>query len=98
SSDLRSSLDTTLPPGVEYSLILGQGSPYKNHPGMLRAFLEAIPASSPHRLVLVRRFSRVDFEMQRLLARPEVNSRVVVLSHVTEPILLALLCHAKMLL
>jgi len=94
----RSALDAALPPGVDYSLIIGQGSPYKNHPGMLRAFLEAIPGDAPHRLVLVRRFSRVDFEMQRLLAHPDAKERVIVLSHVTEPMLLALLRHAKMLL
>jgi glycosyltransferase involved in cell wall biosynthesis len=48
--------------------------------------------------VLVRRFSRVDSEMQRLLARPEVAARVVTLPHVTDEVLFGLFRHARMLL
>lgn len=94
----RSSLDPWLPPGVTYSLIVGQGSPYKNHPRMLRAFVEATADRPDHKLVLVRRFSRVDREMQRLLADPAVASRVVTIPHVTDEVLFTLYRHARMLL
>jgi glycosyltransferase involved in cell wall biosynthesis len=94
----RSLLDGTLPAGCRYSLIVGQGSPYKNHLGMVRAFLEAMRDRPEHKLVLVRRFSRVDWEMNRLLGRRDVRARVVVLPFVTQPMLLTLFRHARMLL
>ncbi|MBI4699776.1 MAG: glycosyltransferase family 4 protein [Deltaproteobacteria bacterium] len=94
----RSLLDAHVPPGRAYSLIVGQGSPYKNHPGMVRAFLEAMRAQPEHRLVLVRRFSRFDREMRRLLVRPDVQGRVIVLPSVSDDVLLALFRHARMLL
>jgi glycosyltransferase involved in cell wall biosynthesis len=86
----RSLLDPWLPAGARYSLIVGQGSPYKNHPRMIRAFVEAMGSRDDHKLVLVRRFSRVDSEMQALLARPEVQRLVVTIPHVTDEILFAL--------
>ncbi|MBI3204159.1 MAG: glycosyltransferase family 4 protein [Myxococcales bacterium] len=94
----RSALDPWLPPGTRYSLIVGQGSPYKNHPRMIRAFVTAMGARTDHRLVLVRRFSRVDAEMSELLARPEVKRLVVTIPHVTDEILFTLYAHAHMLL
>ncbi|MBE7484301.1 MAG: glycosyltransferase family 4 protein [Polyangiaceae bacterium] len=94
----RSLLEPWLPRGVRYSLIVGQGSPYKNHVRMVRAFVEAMGSRSDHRLVLVRRFARVDPEMDRLLARPDVRALVVPLPHVTDEILFALYAHAHMLL
>jgi glycosyltransferase involved in cell wall biosynthesis len=94
----RSLLDPWLPPGVRYSLIVGQGSPYKNHPRMIRAFVEAMGSHTDHKLVVVRRFSRVDGEMERLLSRPEVQRLVVTIPHVTDEILFALYAHAHMLL
>lgn len=94
----RSLLDRWIAPGCRYSLIVGQGSPYKNQARMVRAFVEATAGASDHKLVLVRRFSRVDLEMQRLLARPEVASRVVTLPHVSDEVLFALFSHARMLL
>lgn len=94
----RALLDPWLPPGVRYSLVVGQGSPYKNHPRMIRAFVDAMGSRSDHKLVLVRRFSRVDTEMERLLARPEVQALVVTIPHVTDEILFTLYAHAHMLL
>jgi glycosyltransferase involved in cell wall biosynthesis len=94
----RSLLDRYLPSGCRYSLIVGQGSPYKNHLGMVRAFLEAMRDRPEHKLVLVRRFSRIDGEMNRLLARREVRDRVVVLPFVTQELLLTLYRHARMAL
>jgi glycosyltransferase involved in cell wall biosynthesis len=81
-----------------FSLIVGQGSPYKNHRGMVRAFVEATRQDPLHKLVLVRRFSRIDTAMNRLLAKPEVKQKVVVVPFVSDAELLALYAHARMLL
>jgi glycosyltransferase involved in cell wall biosynthesis len=81
-----------------FSLIVGQGSPYKNHAGMLRAFMEATRDAPLHKLVMVRRFVRRDTEMRRLLARRDVQRKVITLKHVPRPILRALYQHAHMLL
>lgn len=94
----RALLDPFLPRDTRYSLVVGQGSPYKNHRAMVRAFVDAIGPDSDHKLVLVRRFSRVDRGMRRLLARPEVARAVIALPHVTDEVLFALYRHARMLL
>ncbi|MEB2311826.1 MAG: glycosyltransferase family 1 protein [Sorangiineae bacterium] len=94
----RRLLDGLVPPGVRFSLIVGQGSPYKNHAGMVRAFVEAARNRPDERLVLVRRFSRVDFEMKRLLARPEVREKVLVVPFVSDEHLLALYRYARQVL
>jgi glycosyltransferase involved in cell wall biosynthesis len=94
----RASLEPIVPPGVRYSLIVGQGSPYKNHAAMIRAFIEATRTDPDHRLVLVRRFSRVDSEMQRLLERADVRKKLIAVPFVSDATLLALYRHAVMLL
>lgn len=98
SAGPRSLLDSLVPPDCRYSLIVGQGSPYKNHIRMIEAFLEATRDDPSHRLVLVRRFSRVDIAMNRLLADARVKRKVVVLRHIPDETLLALYRHARMLL
>ncbi|MCA9632573.1 MAG: glycosyltransferase family 4 protein [Myxococcales bacterium] len=94
----RELLDDWVPAGARYSLIVGQGSPYKNHPAMIRAFVEAFRDDPGHKLVLLRRFARVDREMSRLLERPEVKERVLPISFVPDEVLVALYRHARMLL
>lgn len=95
----RSLIDDIVPPGVAYSMCVGQGSPYKNHARMLRAFVRAVQGrKEPHKLVLVRRFARVDSEMKQLLSNPEVMRHVVPVEHVSDERLLALYGHATMLL
>jgi glycosyltransferase involved in cell wall biosynthesis len=94
----RSSIDKWIPPDVRYSLIVGQGSPYKNHARMVEAFVEATAGEPRHRLILVRRFSRVDFPMNELLARPTVRQKVLTLPFVSDSELLTLYRHARMLL
>jgi glycosyltransferase involved in cell wall biosynthesis len=94
----RSLLDRWVPPNDRYSLIVGQGSPYKNHPGMLRAFVEATRDDPRHKLVLVRRFSRIDREMKRLLSRPEIARKLVCIPFVEDHELLTLYRHAHLLL
>jgi glycosyltransferase involved in cell wall biosynthesis len=94
----RGSLNHLVPEGVRYALIVGQGSPYKNHPGMLRAFIEASKSDSQLKIVLVRRFSRTDREMNDLLAKPGVAERVITVPFVKDAELLALYRHAEALL
>jgi glycosyltransferase involved in cell wall biosynthesis len=94
----RSLLDEIVPRGVRFALAVGQGSPYKNHAAMVRAFVEAVRGRDEHRLVLVRRFSRVDREMERLLREPAVRRVVVPVPHVSDEMLFALYRHASMLL
>ena len=65
---------------------------------MVRAFLRAMQGRSDHRLVLVRRFNRVDAEMSQVLATPEAKRLVVAVSHVSDEVLAALYRHARMLL
>jgi len=94
----REALNDIVPPGTSYSLCVGQGSPYKNHPRILRAFVRAMGDRTDHKLVLVRRFSRVDGEMNRLLQDPAVRRLVVEVPHVSDEKLLTLYRHARMLL
>ncbi len=94
----RHLLDDILPGGERFALIVGQGSPYKNQPRMIRAFVRAMNGRSDHKLVVVRRFSRIDREMSALLREPEVARLVVTVPHVSEQTLLALYQHASMLL
>jgi glycosyltransferase involved in cell wall biosynthesis len=85
-------------PTRRYSLIVGQGSPYKNQLAMVSAFLEATRQTPDHVLVLVRRFSRVDGAMRRLLATPEARARVIAVPYVADDDLAALYRGARMLL
>jgi glycosyltransferase involved in cell wall biosynthesis len=94
----RSLLDPYLPADATFSLIVGQGSPYKNHAAMVRAFIDAVGDRADHKLVLVRRFARIDADMQRLLRTPEAERVVVPLPHVTDEVLFTLYRHARMLL
>jgi len=94
----RTLLDRFVPSPQRYSLIVGQGSPYKNHAAMIRAFVEATRDQPDHKLVLVRRFARIDFEMSRLLARPDVKAKTVLMPLVSDIELLTLYKHAQMLL
>lgn len=94
----RELIDAWVPRGVRYWLIVGQGSPYKNHAGMIRAYLDALGERADQRLVLVRRFSRVDKELSELLARPEVARRVIQIPAAPGEVLLALYRHAHAVL
>lgn len=93
----RKVLDGWVPPGFSFVLAVGQGSPYKNHANIVRAFLRATQDRPDLRLLLVRRFARVDGEMRALLSRPEVRRKVIVHPFVPGEVLLALYGHAKML-
>jgi glycosyltransferase involved in cell wall biosynthesis len=94
----RSVIEKWIPRTKRYALIVGQGSPYKNHVAMIRAFLTATQSDPDHLLVLVRRFSRVDREIRRVLASPEAKQMVIALPLVSDDELLALYRYATMLL
>jgi glycosyltransferase involved in cell wall biosynthesis len=76
---------------------VGQGSPYKNHANIVRAFLQATHDRPDLRLVLVRRFARVDGEMRSLLSQPDVRRKVIAHPFVPSEVLLGLYGHARML-
>jgi glycosyltransferase involved in cell wall biosynthesis len=78
-----------------FVLVVGNGSPHKNHHRAIEAFLLAFPAPSPMKLVLVRRSVRGDRRMQALLARDDVSRRVILLGHVSRPLLVALYRSAR---
>jgi glycosyltransferase involved in cell wall biosynthesis len=87
-----------VPAGTPFALCVGQGSPYKNHPRALRAFARAFAGHPSMKLVLVRRFSRRDDEMRRLLSSEELRERVVSLPEVGEEELRALYTRASIFL
>lgn len=73
-----------LAPGTRFVLVVGQGSPYKNHAGALRGFIEAFADDPQVYFVLVRRLkSRADGELRQLLNDRRVNSRAIQLDYVT---------------
>lgn len=79
-----------------FVLMVGQGSPYKNHLRAVQAFMRAFADRPEYKLILVRRFQRFDLEMRRILLRPEVRHRVVLLDSVSEEDLRALYTLAEM--
>lgn len=94
----RAALSSWVPPGVPYSLALGQGSPYKNHHRIARAFVEALRDYPEHRLVIVRRFTRSGDALARLLRNPAMRRRIIVHDYVPDRVLHGLVAHAHMLL
>jgi glycosyltransferase involved in cell wall biosynthesis len=87
-----------VPRGTPFVLSVGQGSPYKNHPRALRAFAQAFAKHPAMKFVLVRRFSRRDEAMRRLLASDELKDRVIGLPEVAEAELRALYARASIFL
>jgi glycosyltransferase involved in cell wall biosynthesis len=88
----------SVPPGTRFALVIGQSSPYKNHRRAVEAFLDAFGPDEAFKLVLVRRFTRVDFEMTALLGRPEVRRRVILVPQVDREFLRDLYVRASIFL
>lgn len=77
-------ISEVVPRDTPFALIVGQASPYKNHPGAVAGFLEAFRDQPDVHLVMVRRLSRTtDERMNDLLADPALAGRVHQLSHVS---------------
>ena len=67
-----------------FVLVVGQGSPYKNHAGALAAFIEAFEDVPEVKFVLVRRLSRgPSTELFELMQHPKMKNRIVHLEHVS---------------
>lgn len=78
-----------------FVLVVGNGSPHKNHVRALKAYMQAFGGRSDMRMVLVRRFERWDREMTSLLSRPDVREKVIVLPYISKEVLRALYCRAR---
>jgi len=73
-----------VPPRRKFVLVVGQGSPYKNHIGALEGFLEAFADDPQIYLVMVRRFSRGTApRLKQLLRSKALNSRLITLDYVS---------------
>lgn len=81
-----------------FVLCVGQGSPYKNHARAIKAFMRESSARPGMKLILVRRFQRIDGEMQALLEQNDVRERVIILPHVSDRQIRALYTLATFLL
>jgi glycosyltransferase involved in cell wall biosynthesis len=95
ADEARRLTESIVPGDRELILCVGNASPHKNHLRAVKAFMQAFGDREDYRLVLVRRFERWDPEITRLLARPEVQHRVVVLPEVSSEVLRALYCRAR---
>lgn len=87
-----------LPPGRRYVLVVGQGAPYKNHEGALRAFALAFADDAAIDLVLVRRRGDTGPALERLAGRLGLAGRVHFLETVARAELVQLYSGAAMLL
>lgn len=87
-----------VPEGQRYVLVVGQGAPYKNHEGALRAFALAFGSRSDMALVLVRRRGDTGPALERLAGRLGLAGRVHFLETVARAELVQLYSAAAMLL
>lgn len=87
-----------LPPGKRYCLVVGQGAPYKNHAGALRAFALAFARTPDIDLVLVRRRGDTGPALERLARKLGLSGRVHFLETITRAALVQLYCGAEVLL
>lgn len=87
-----------VPAGRRYCLVVGQGAPYKNHEGALRAFAAAFGAHSALDLVLVRRRSNTGQQLEKLARKLGVAERVRFVEQVERKALVQLYSAAEMLL
>ncbi len=88
-----------LPPRSKFVLVVGQESPYKNHPGALEGFIEAF-RDEPHvYFVLVGRLDKPPSDDLRVLMDdPDVSSRIVEPGYVSREQLRALYSLARVFL
>lgn len=87
-----------VPAGRRYVLVVGQGAPYKNHAGALRAFALAFGQAADIDLVLVRRRGDTGPALERLAQELGIGGRVHFLETVDRPALVRLYGGAEALL
>lgn len=76
-------LQKHLPKNSRFVLVVGQGSPYKNHAGALAGFLEAFRDRKDIYFVIVRRMSNGPADrLHQLMQDPALKGRVVHLEHI----------------
>jgi len=85
-------------PGRRYVLVVGQGAPYKNHEGALRAFALALGGRGDIDLVLVRRRGDTGPALERLAGLLGIGGRVRFLETVDQAALVQLYAGAAALL
>lgn len=84
-------IDKWVPREKRFVLVVGQGSPYKNHAGAIGGFLEAFGDDPDVHFVIVRRLSRGPAtEFHQLMDHPSIRDRTLQLEHVSGQELLAL--------
>jgi glycosyltransferase involved in cell wall biosynthesis len=89
-------LESIVPRGSRFVLIVGQGSPYKNHEGALDGFLRAFADDPDVYMVMVRRLSRSPSARWKALTNdPRCGDRIVRLDYVSFDQLLALYSLAR---
>jgi glycosyltransferase involved in cell wall biosynthesis len=82
-----------------YVLVVGQGSPYKNHGGALAGFLHAFRDDPSMYLVMVRRFTRGgQDDVEQVMRDPAMAGRIIALPYVTGEQLRALYGSAQVFL
>ncbi len=92
-------LRNIIPRDKKFVLVVGQGSPYKNHAGALGGFLDAFGDDPEVVFVLVRRFQRGPAsEFEKLRNDPRLHNRFIHLEHVQFDVLLALYSAAHVFL
>jgi glycosyltransferase involved in cell wall biosynthesis len=98
SNRVIDALTKILPSNSPFVLMIGQGSPYKNHARAIRAFQLAFDDKPEVKLVLVRRFQRRDPQLDMLLANDHSGGQVIVLDEIDEEKLRALYASAHVFL
>jgi glycosyltransferase involved in cell wall biosynthesis len=83
------------PDGRGLVVVIGNGSPHKNHCRAVEAYMRAFGERDDMRLVLVRRFLRRDRPMEVLLRRADVRKRVIHTPFLPQEALHALVCRAR---
>ncbi len=87
-----------IPANTPFVLSVGQGSPYKNQPRAVEAFLRAFAHEPAMKFVLVRRFARFDGQWMRLMRRQKPRGRLILLDRVTDAELRVLYNRARLFL
>ena len=82
--DAWATISHLVQPRSRFVLVVGQGSPYKNHAGAMAGFIEAFADDPDVLFVMVRRFQRGPArELGALMSDPRVASRIITLEYVT---------------
>jgi glycosyltransferase involved in cell wall biosynthesis len=87
-----------VPLGKRYCLVVGQGAPYKNHEGALRAFAHAFARVPDMDCVMVQRRRGSDAALERLAASLGLAGRVHLLDAIERPDLVQLYSGAEALI